>query len=80
MELLLWRYLKNSQLEGVKFCRQQPVEDYIADFVSFLPKMVIELDGSQHEDTQEYDELRDACLSKRICGIKILGQRSPGEP
>ena len=64
VERLLWCYLKNSQIEGVKFRRQQPVEDYIVDFVSFSPKLIIELDGSQHMDNQVYDELRDACLRK----------------
>ena len=69
-ERLLWRYLRNSQIEGIKFRRQQPVEDYIVDFLSFSPKLVIELDGSQHADSQHYDEHRDACL--RMNGFKVL--------
>ena len=69
-ERLLWRYLRNSQLEGIKFRRQQPVEDYIVDFLSFSPKLVIELDGSQHVDNRRYDEQRDACLRKN--GFDVL--------
>jgi very-short-patch-repair endonuclease len=70
VEHLLWRHLKNSQIEGVKFRRQQPIEDYIVDFVSFAPKLVIELDGSQHMDSHLYDEQRDACL--RNNGFLVL--------
>lgn len=61
-ERLLWQHLRNSQLEGVKFRRQQPIEEYIVDFVSFAHKVVIELDGSQHADNRCYDAQRDACL------------------
>lgn len=61
-ERLLWRYLRNSQLEGVKFRRQQPIETYIVDFVSFEKRIVIELDGGQHAENLEYDKQRNACL------------------
>jgi very-short-patch-repair endonuclease len=70
IERLLWRYLRNSQFEGIKFRRQQPVEDYIVDFVSFSPKLVIEVDGGQHMDNQAYDERRDECLRKN--GFAVL--------
>jgi len=33
---------------GVKFKRQQPIERYIVDLVAFAPKLIVELDGSQH--------------------------------
>ena len=61
-ERLLWRYLKNRQVVGVKFRRQQPIEAYIVDFVSFDKRIVIELDGGQHAENEEYDGQRDACL------------------
>ena len=61
-ECLLWRYLKNRQVAGVKFRRQQPIEAYIVDFVSFDKKIVIELDGGQHAENEEDDGRRDACL------------------
>ncbi|MDD2321053.1 MAG: DUF559 domain-containing protein [Geobacteraceae bacterium] len=69
-ERLLWRYVRMSQLEGIKFRRQQVIEDYIVDFVSFAPKVIIELDGSQHRDNQQYDERRDACLRRN--GFAVL--------
>jgi len=69
-ERLLWRNLRNSQLEGVKFRRQQAIEAYIVDFVSFDRKIVIELDGGQHAENEKYDSQRDACL--RANGFAVL--------
>jgi len=69
-EARLWRYIRNRQLEGVKFRRQQPLENYIVDFVSFSPKLVVELDGGQHQERQRYDAKRDACL--RLNGFTVL--------
>jgi very-short-patch-repair endonuclease len=69
-ERLLWRYLKNRQIEGVKFRRQQPIETYIVDFVSFEKRIIIELDGGQHAENEGYDTQRDACL--RANGFAVL--------
>jgi very-short-patch-repair endonuclease len=69
-ECLLWRHLRNSQLEGVKFRRQQQIEAYIVDFVSFDKRVVIELDGGQHAVNEDYDKQRDACL--RANGFAVL--------
>jgi very-short-patch-repair endonuclease len=47
-EKALWAKLKNKQLEGVKFRRQQPLGSYIVDFISFERKIIVEVDGGQH--------------------------------
>ena len=47
-ERVLWQKLRNKQLNGVKFRRQQPIGNYIVDFVSFEKKLIIEIDGGQH--------------------------------
>jgi very-short-patch-repair endonuclease len=62
-ERLLWSKLRNRQL-GVKFRRQQPLGDYIVDFVCFEKKLIIEVDGSQHIDNN-FDVMRDNWLSER---------------
>jgi len=36
----------------MKFRRQQPIGDYIVDFVCFEKKLIVELDGSQHNDAR----------------------------
>ena len=58
-ERRLWSRLRGEQL-GVKFRRQHPLGHYIADFACLAPKLIVELDGSQHQGQQEYDERRDA--------------------
>ncbi len=65
----LWRYLRDSQMEGFKFRRQQPVGSYVVDFVNFEKKVVIELDGGQHA-LHSGDGARDEWL--RGEGYKVL--------
>ncbi len=71
-EKILWQYLKKSQLNGLKFRRQQPIGKYIADFLCCSSKIIIELDGGQHNsDTNiEYDEKRDNFLKKE--GYQVI--------
>ncbi|HLD35101.1 MAG TPA: endonuclease domain-containing protein [Planctomycetota bacterium] len=71
-ERLLWRHLKAKQLQDFKFRRQQPIGNYIVDFVCFERKVVVELDGGQHADTKhtEKDKRRDILLRKQ--GYKVL--------
>ena len=49
-EKALWMKLRNRQLEGVKFRRQQPMGSYIVDFASSERKLIIEIDGGQHNE------------------------------
>lgn len=56
-EKLLWCKLKNNQL-GYKFRRQHSIGHFITDFYCAEKKLVIELDGGQHLDNQEYDQER----------------------
>lgn len=48
-EELLWNYLCKNQLDGLRFKRQHPIGQYIADFYCHSVKLVIELDGSIHQ-------------------------------
>jgi very-short-patch-repair endonuclease len=57
-ERKLWSGLRGEQL-GVKFRRQHPFGNYIADFACLAPKLIVELDGSQHAANAAYDERRD---------------------
>ena len=49
-EQKLWQKLRNRQMAGIRFRRQAPIGDYIADFVSHDIRLVIEVDGGQHND------------------------------
>ena len=65
----LWRYLRDRQIEGSKYRRQQPVGSYVVDFVNLEKKLVIELDGGQHA-LHPGDRIRDEWL--RAEGYKVL--------
>ncbi len=69
-EGLLWHYLRNKQLDGHKFRRQQPVGPYIVDLACLPEKLLIELDGGQHADQETYDEQRDQFLQSQ--GYRVL--------
>ena len=62
VERLLWQALRGKQLNGYRFRRQHPIGSYIADFACLEEKIVIELDGGQHQEQIEYDEQRSAYL------------------
>ena len=69
-EGLLWYYLRNKQLGGYKFRRQQPIGPYIADFACLPEKLLIELDGGQHADPNAPDAQRDRFLRQQ--GYRVL--------
>ena len=69
-EGLLWHYLRNKQLDGHKFRRQQPIGPYIVDFACMPRKLIVELDGGQHAKQKTYDEKRDTFLKDK--GYRIL--------
>jgi len=63
-ELRLWRLLRDRRLNGFKFRRQVPVGPYIVDFLCVASRLIVEADGSQH-DQNGRDGVRDACLESQ---------------
>ena len=57
-ERLLWFRLRDRRLEGLKFKRQMPIHSYVADFCCSEAKLIIELDGGQHNVGKEADAVR----------------------
>ena len=68
-ELKLWSRIRNDQL-GVTFRRQHAVGNYILDFCSPKATLIIELDGSQHLEQEEYDSERTKYLES--LGYKVI--------
>jgi len=68
-ERKLWSRIRNDQL-GITFRRQHAVGNYIPDFCSPKAKLIIELDGSQHVEQEEYDEERTKYLA--LEGYKVI--------
>ncbi len=71
-EQMLWHHLRRKQIQNVQFYRQKPLLAFIVDFYCPAAKLVIELDGSQHIETehQAKDQARDAALAG--LGLHVL--------
>jgi very-short-patch-repair endonuclease len=63
-EKTLWSVLRKHRLEGHRFRRQHPIGRYIVDFVCLESRLVVELDGGQHQESIEYDEARAGYLKE----------------
>ena len=68
-EQAVWRGLRGEQL-GVKFRRQHPQGNFIADFACLAPRLILEIDGSQHAGQQAYDRQRDDFF--KSLGFEVL--------
>jgi very-short-patch-repair endonuclease len=69
-ERLLWSRLRRRQLAGFKFRRQHQVGLYICDFACVDALVIVELDGSQHAESLDYDLRRDRFL--KSAGFEVL--------
>lgn len=71
-ERKLWRIIRNKQVAGCKFRRQQPIGHYIVDFVCFEKNLILEIDGGQHAEAEnlKYDKRRTEFLEGN--GFKVL--------
>ncbi len=79
----LWYCLRGAALDGRKFRRQHGVGPYIVDFHCPEEKLVIELDGSIHDepDIQQRDKIREAYLVSQ--GLRVLrfgNEQALGDP
>ena len=71
-ESRLWEQLRNRKLNGFKFRRQHPIQNYIADFYCCDKKLVIEVDGAYHHDPEimENDLIRTKELND--LGVRVI--------
>lgn len=69
-ERALWYRLRNRALGGHRFRRQHEIGPYIADFIYKNAMLVLEIDGGQHGDQQEYDARRTVFLQSQ--GYRVL--------
>lgn len=69
-EQLLWEHLRDRQLAGLKFRRQHPLGRFIVDFYCAEHKLIVELDGTVHEQQHERDQERTDILKRQ--GYRIL--------
>ena len=69
-ERLLWQALRSRQMSDHKFSRQHPFDNFILDFVCLEKKLVIEVDGGQHGENQDLDNVRTEKLVS--AGFRVL--------
>jgi very-short-patch-repair endonuclease len=69
-ERALWRRLRKRLLKGCLFRRQFALGRYIVDFVCLQQRLIIEIDGGQHNDQQTYDAKRTTWLEAQ--GYRVL--------
>ena len=61
----LWSVLRNRGLGGLKFRRQARRSRFITDFICHDKKLIVEVDGGQHSERQQYDQQRTRDLESR---------------
>jgi ATP-dependent helicase HrpA/adenine-specific DNA-methyltransferase len=69
-ELKLWSCVRRRQIRNARFRKQVPIGPYIADFACLELKLVIEVDGGQHDVNKPKDDIRTAWLEAR--GYRVL--------
>jgi very-short-patch-repair endonuclease len=71
-EALLWNQLRNNQLTGWKFRRQQPMCGFILDFYCYKVRLGIELDGEVHNNPEQMEIDKERTLELNDYGIEII--------
>jgi very-short-patch-repair endonuclease len=80
-EKRLWEVLRQGQVGGLRFRRQVPIGNYIADFACFAPKLIVEADSAWFHRDRAYDDARDRWFESqgfvvvRISSMEILERR-----
>ncbi len=77
-ETIFWQHIRNRRFRGLKFYRQCPIfyelnfheSFFIADFLCFEKKLVIEIDGKIHEVQSRQDAERSRILND--LGLRVI--------
>ena len=69
-EQQLWQMLRSRQTEGYRFRRQVPIGGFIADFACHAARLIVEIDGGQHDPSSESEASRTRFLEGE--GYRVL--------
>jgi very-short-patch-repair endonuclease len=69
-ECKLWAHLRARKAGGVRFNRQFPIGEFICDFVSRGAKLVIEMDGATHGESERADAARTRFIERH--GYRVI--------
>ena len=71
-EEILWRELRNRQVDGWRFKRQVPFGRYILDFFCFDARLAIEVDGATHSEPKEVARDEERTMFLRDNGVRVM--------
>lgn len=71
-ERRLWNYLRARRLGGYKFRRQHTIDRYIVDFYCDDARLVIEVDGGNHNEPRQKDYDRQRTMTLEKLGLRVL--------
>ena len=69
-ERRVWSVLRQIQLDGLRFRSQFAIGRYIVDFICLEARIVVEVDGGQHNVQSEREAVRDAWLREQ--GFQVI--------
>ena len=61
-EVVFWKHINQNKFHNIDFDRQRIIGNYIVDFYIKTLGLIIEIDGSSHNDKEVYDDKREAYL------------------
>ena len=77
-EVVFWQQVHKKKFHGIDFDRQRIIGNYIVDFYVKALGLIIEIDGSSHNNKTDYDEKREQFLISlelkvyRISSLRVL--------
>jgi very-short-patch-repair endonuclease len=69
-EKALWDRLRDRQVSGCKFRRQQAIDRFVVDFYCAERKLILEVDGPIHQTQQAQDVERQGYLE--TLGLRVI--------
>ena len=69
-EHVLWQHIRIGQIDGHRFLRQKVIDNFIVDFVCRGRKLIVEIDGGQHDEARLADLARTERLNRR--GYRVI--------
>lgn len=61
-EVIFWKKVRAKKFYTIDFDRQRIIGNYIVDFYVKALGLIIEIDGSSHDEKQVYDGIREEYL------------------
>ncbi len=66
-EIILWERLRDRRFKGEKFKRQHSMGNFITDFYCYSHKLIVEVDGNVHKETEQKE--KDSQREMQITGL-----------